>query len=245
MSVKKSIVEEVALHIAGEIVLSSSPGQTMKKWRKYFNISQTDLARHMNLAPSVISDYESGRRRSPGSIMIKKFVRSLIEIDSRRGMRTLSTLAKLSLGSSKLYEAVLDMREFHMPVKIKDFCDKIDAEIIVGKESQETFIFGYTVVDSIKLVLDVPSHEYIRLYGATTQRAAIFTRVKYGRSPMVAVKSMQAGMGGLRPAIIVLHGIKEIDRLGLMIARSEKMPLALSKTSSIKQLLEKLRKIEE
>lgn len=245
MSIKKNMVEEIALHIAGEIVLSSSPGQTMKKWRRYFNISQIDLARYMNLAPSVISDYESGRRRSPGSNMIKKFVRSLIEIDSRRGMKTLSTLARLSLGSSKLYEAVLDMREFHIPVKIKDFCDKIDAEIVVGEESGETFIFGYTVVDSIKLVLEVPSHEYIRLYGATTQRAAVFTRVRYGRSPMVAVKSMQAGMGGLRPAIIVLHGIKEIDKLGLMIAKSEKLPLALSRAPSIKQLLEKLRKIGE
>lgn len=245
MSIKKNIVEEIALHIAGEIVLSNSPGQTMKKWRKYFNISQTELAKHMNLAPSVISDYESGRRRSPGSIMIKRFVRSLIEIDTRRGMRTLSTLAKLSLGVSKLYEAVLDMREFHIPIKIGDFCRKIDAEIIVGEESVENFIFGYTVVDSIKLVLEVPSHEYIRLYGATTQRAAIFTKVRYGRSPMVAIKSMQAGMGGLRPAIVILHGIKEIDKLGLMIARSEKIPLALSKVPSIEQLLEKLRRIED
>ncbi len=52
-------------------------------------------------------------------------------------------------------------------------------------------VHGYTVVDSIKLILDVPSHEYFKLYGTTTQRAAIFINVKYGRSPpLIALKSM-------------------------------------------------------
>ncbi len=243
-SVSKNILDEIATRIAGEIVLSENPGKTMRKWRELFKISQVELASHMGLFPSVISDYESGRRKSPGANMIKKFVKSLIAIDMKRGMSTLSTLVKLSLGSDKLLEAVLDMREFQSPISVGDFCDKIDAVLIVGEEYRDTLIFGYTVVDSIKLVLEVPSYEYIRLYGATTQRAAIFTKVTYGRSPLVAVKAMQAGMGGLKPAIIILHGPEKVDPLGISIAKLERIPLALSKAPTIQALLDKLKKIK-
>ena len=42
--------------IAGDIVLSESPGKTMRKWREELHISQTELARHNRGRPSVISD---------------------------------------------------------------------------------------------------------------------------------------------------------------------------------------------
>ncbi|MCC6005916.1 MAG: transcriptional regulator, partial [Thermofilum sp.] len=71
-----------------------------------------------------------------------------------------------------------------------------------------------------------------------------FTRVAYGRSPLVAVKSMQAGMGGLRPALIVLHGVKKVDELGLKIAKRENIPLAVSRIDSVEALIEKLRNIK-
>ncbi|OYT31853.1 MAG: transcriptional regulator, partial [Thermofilum sp. ex4484_79] len=115
---------------------------------------------------------------------------------------------------------------------------------LVGDNVLNNYIFGYTVVDSIKLVLDVPSYDYVKLYGATTQRAAIFTKVYYGRSPLVAVKAMQAGMGGLRPAIVILHGLKKIDQLGLLIAQREGVPLAISKIEDVEELVERLRKID-
>jgi predicted transcriptional regulator len=40
-----------------------------------FKISQTELADHLKLSPSVISDYESGRRKSPGIQTIKKIIK--------------------------------------------------------------------------------------------------------------------------------------------------------------------------
>jgi len=115
---------------------------------------------------------------------------------------------------------------------------------VVGAAHMSTPLLGYTVVDSIKLVLDVPSYDYVKLYGATTQRAAIFAKVTYGRSPMVAVKSMQAGMGGLRPALVVLHGVKKVDELGLEIARRENIPLAVTRIEDIGELIDRLRSIK-
>ena len=59
------------------------PGQTIRKWRGVFGISQTDLARCLRLSPSVISDYESGRRKSPGIRTIKKIIEALVEITDK------------------------------------------------------------------------------------------------------------------------------------------------------------------
>ncbi|HDJ97070.1 MAG TPA: helix-turn-helix domain-containing protein, partial [Thermofilum sp.] len=101
----------------------------MRKWRGLFNISQMDIAERMNVSASVISDYESGRRKSPGSKFIKRFVDSLVQIDVERGRPALNTLLRLFLGSHKLYEAILDMREFSKPISIKEFCEKVGAKL--------------------------------------------------------------------------------------------------------------------
>src|SRR5439155_3009414 len=63
--------------IAGEIALSDQPGKTMRKWREELRISQTVLATHMRVSPSVISDYEAGRRTSPGIKTIHRLVDAL------------------------------------------------------------------------------------------------------------------------------------------------------------------------
>ena len=52
--------------IAGEISISENPGETMRKWREEFQVAKIDLSRAMDISPSMISDYESGRRKSPG-----------------------------------------------------------------------------------------------------------------------------------------------------------------------------------
>lgn len=237
-------IREIFSKIAGEIIMSDNPGAEMKKWREKFNLTQVELAQIMGVSASVISDYESGRRKSPGARFIRKFVKSLVLKDMERGGIVLSGLRRILLGSDFLREAVLDMREFNIPISIARFCEAIEADLIVGHAFSATPLLGYTVVDSVKLVLDVPSYDYIKLYGATTQRAAIFTRVAYGRSPLVAVKSMQAGMGGLRPALVVLHGVKKVDELGLEIAKRENIPLAVSRIEGIDALIEKLRNIK-
>ena len=56
--------------VAGEIVISTDPGKTMRKWREEFHLSQLELARELKVSASVISDYESGRRKSPGTAMV-------------------------------------------------------------------------------------------------------------------------------------------------------------------------------
>ena len=70
MKIKNALSEK----IAGEITLSPKPGQTIRKWRNVFKITQTELAAYLKQSPSVISDYESGRRQSPGIQTVKRII---------------------------------------------------------------------------------------------------------------------------------------------------------------------------
>src|SRR5512147_2687578 len=79
----------LAEKIAGEITLSQSPGETLRKWRRNFGITQTDLSTYLGISPSVISDYESGRRRSPGIMIVSKIIDALLKIDENRGCNVL------------------------------------------------------------------------------------------------------------------------------------------------------------
>jgi putative transcriptional regulator len=76
--------EELKL-IAGSVVLSESPPQQLKYWRKLFDVKQADLARKMDITPSVLSDYEKGRRPSPGVNFIKRYLVSLYELGKSNG----------------------------------------------------------------------------------------------------------------------------------------------------------------
>ncbi len=230
------MVEQIAVRIAGEIIVSDKPGEAIKKWREIFGISQTRLASKLNTSPSVISDYESGRRKFPGARFIRKLVYALIEIDLERGGLVVDTIAR-QITDSLLWLAVLDMKDFPKPIDLHKFTEEISGEIIV-EGSPHTLIYGYTIVDSIRLVLDVPAHEYFKLYGSTSQRAAIFTNVSTGRSPLVAIKSMMA-ITPLKPSAVVLHGIKNVDALAVEIAKREKLPLIIT-VLPMKDLLSRL-----
>lgn len=71
--------------IAGSVVLSDNPPQQLKYWRKKFGVKQADLARKMDITPSVLSDYEKGRRPSPGVNFIKRYLVALYELAKSDG----------------------------------------------------------------------------------------------------------------------------------------------------------------
>jgi putative transcriptional regulator len=74
--------------IAGSVVLSDNPSQQLKYWRKRFGVKQADLARKMDITPSVLSDYEKGRRPSPGVNFIKRYLIALYELGRSNGHAT-------------------------------------------------------------------------------------------------------------------------------------------------------------
>jgi len=233
MDESASAKEAVARRIAGEIVLSPSPGLAMRKWRALFRISQVLIASEMECSPSVISDYETGRRRAPGSTFIKRFVKALIEIDERTGGHYLKNLERMSIGPS---EALIDIKEFSIPVKMRAMCDAVEGEVLTGEEALNLDVFGYTIIDSIKAIESLSGLDFYRIFGSTSERALIFTGVTTGRSPMIAVK-----ISPFKPRLVVLHGrIKKIDELAVRLAEHENVPLILSRSSSVESLVDSL-----
>ncbi|MFW5927764.1 MAG: helix-turn-helix domain-containing protein, partial [Thermoplasmatota archaeon] len=132
---------ELEEKIAGEIALADQPGEIIRKWRNMFNISQTSLAKHMDVAPSVISDYEQGRRR-PGTQLVSKIVKSFIEIDKQRRGEIIERFSRPG------QEGIISIGEFPRPVQLKDLVSQIDGEIL-SKDPQDIDkpIYGYTVID--------------------------------------------------------------------------------------------------
>jgi len=64
--------------LVARIILSEKPWEEMKKIRKEKGMSQKELAQKMRITSSVLSDYESGRRKNPGVFFIKRFVENLL-----------------------------------------------------------------------------------------------------------------------------------------------------------------------
>jgi len=227
--------ESLAKRIAGEIVLSSEAGQIIQKWRNVFKIPQRRLADEMKIMPSVISDYENGRRKSPGIKMVKKIVDAMISIDEKLGGKIIHEFSNLPTQTA-LSEAVLDMKEFDAPVSIKKFSEMIGANIIVRKDLIDKKIYGYTVIDSLKAIMDLSPIDMVKLYGMTTERVLIFTGANTGRSSMVALK-----VTNLRPGLVILHGSDKIDDLAKRIGELESIPLGTIKKPDTKEFLKVLK----
>ncbi|HKZ98408.1 MAG TPA: helix-turn-helix domain-containing protein [Thermoplasmata archaeon] len=213
--------------IAGEIALSDAPGKTMRKWREELKISQTDLAKHMRVSPSVISDYEAGRRESPGIRTIRRLVESLLEIDRTSGRR-------LSKRFEDFHDVIPSIRDWAVGVRAADFLRKIEGKLLTTPTNTRRVINGYTVIDSLKAITTLDASDYLRIYGATSERALLFTGVKYGRSPMIAVKAHP-----LKPAMVVYVQPENIDELAVKLAELENIILAktdLSPSAVIERL---------
>ncbi len=222
---KNSLAKENLLkRIAGEIVLSNDHGKTIQKWRNIFKLSQKTLADEMHIMPSVISDYESGRRKSPGIKIIKRIVEALINIDERNGGNIIKYFSSLPT-ETILSDAVISLKEFNKPVSIKNFCKIIGADVVVHEELSNNNIYGYTIIDSLKAIINLPPTDLVKLYGLTTERALIFTNLKRGRSPMIAIK-----VSNLKPGIVIFVNIKSVDEIAKRIAFVERIPVAITLT---------------
>lgn len=238
-------LQRLAEAMAGEICLSETdPGALMKRWRERFQISQKDLANHLDVSPSVISDYESGRRKSPRVETIKRFVEGLIEMDAASGGRIAMALEKL-IAPEIASDAILDSREFGVPVPAQLLVESLNCRVLTHRALLDRDIYGYTALDSVNAIVSLTPQQLLRLYGGTTQRAAILTNVSSGRSPMVAIKASQIGTSlAVKPAVVVLQGVRELDPLAVRIADSIHLPLCVSELDSADILIKQLRNFE-
>jgi putative transcriptional regulator len=218
--------------IAGNIVASPKAGPAMRAWREKLSIKQKTLADSLGMSASVLSDYESGRRPSPGVQFVKKYVDALVKLDEGKGR----VVARLL--SSEKDEAILSIGEYQTPIEATKILKALDATVLVG-DPATVRLYGYTVVDSIKTIYALSGYDFYRIFGATTERALVFTKVGMGRSPLVAIRVSQ-----LKPRVVVIHGPSEVDPLAVDLARREGLVLALSGAPSEEALIANLASIK-
>jgi len=227
-------MNKLKLEIAGEISLSVEPGATMKKWREVFGISQVELAKHLGITVSTISDYESNRRKSPGSNVIKRFVNSIFDIDATKGGQISQKLTENDQTTQDFFE----VHEFARGITLTDFVTLMKGKVLTNKDLLDTKkIYGYTLIDSIKTILEMPFSFFTSLYGNISERVFIFTGVSSGRSPLVVIRVSPS-----KPSAVVLHGIEKVDKLALKISERERIPI-ITTNLSINKIKETLNKI--
>lgn len=230
VDIRKRLTEKMA----GEVTISDNPGKTLRKWRRNFEIAQVDLSNFLNVTPSVISDYEGGRRKSPGTLFINKIINALLTIDLKNGGNKIRIYQSI-LDSGFDINVVYDIHEYSMPLKLDDFAKMIDAEKITGNFTK--MINGHTIIDSLRAIVELSSNEFFRLYGWSTERALIFTRVSTGKSPLVAIR-----VTNFKPGAVIFHGldVSKVDPIAKKIAEIEQVPL-MTTNLPINELIKALR----
>jgi len=229
-------MEKIKAEIAGEIALSDDPGATMKKWRDIFNIAQVELAKHLKISVSTISDYEGSRRKSPGAGVIKRFVNALFDIDQTKGGQITAKFAEKQKPVSDFFE----VHEFARAITLRDFVGLIKGQVLSNDDLVDsTRIYGYTLIDSIKVILEMPFSYFQNLYGNVNERVFIFTGISTGRSPMVVIR-----VSSSKPSAVVLHNIdpNKVDRLAVRISEKERIPLILTK-ATVEEMKDALNRI--
>jgi putative transcriptional regulator len=199
MSMKSGLRNQLAEKMAGEITLSDSPGHALKKWRMNFEIAPGILADRLGVSPSVISDYESGRRKSPGTAVVGKIVDTLLAMDEENEGKHIQKYSTM-LFSNVEDDVIYDIHEYAAAIPLKDFSDAIGCTLLCGSVDQ--VLFGYTVVNSLNAIMQFSSDEFNRIYGWSTERAVVFTNVSTGKSPMVAIR-----VTPFKPRCVVLQGL--------------------------------------
>ncbi len=218
--------------IAGEITLSSDAGKTIRKWREEFSVSQQELARHLDFSPSVISDYESGRRKSPGISIVRRIVDGLIELDEHTGGEVLK---RYDMGEK--HDCIISISEFNTSLPGDEFMEMMEGENLTPHVPLDCHIHGYTIIDSIKAITALSSFDYLKIYGWSSERALIFTGVKFGRSPMVAIRAHPH-----KPSMVCYHRPEHVDALALKLASLEKIPL-IKIDMPVGTIIDRLRKL--
>ena len=248
MPVSAQVRQRLARRIAGEISLSDNPGRVMRKWREMFHIPQIKLAENFvpidektptpGVSPSVISDYESGRRQSPGTKTIKRFVETIIALDEQNGGQVVNAFQRL-MGVEIPTNIIIDVNEFTQGITAQEFLETLRGQVVAGEELLDREILGYLAVDTSEALDGLSSTGFLKLFEASLDRALVLVNASTGRSPLVAVK------GDVKPSLFVLHGVEQVDYLAIELAKRERFPLAISRTESVETMLRRLQTLRK
>jgi putative transcriptional regulator len=133
-------------------------------------------------------------------------------------------------------DGILGMREFSVAVPLKSLSDALEAKP-ASRVDLHRDIHGFTMLDAPRAILSIDASRFVEVYGWTTQRALIFANVRYGRSPMVAIRAHP-----LKPAAVVFAHPGRVDPLAVRLSEIENIPL-LTTVHGPNEVLERLEEL--
>jgi putative transcriptional regulator len=163
-------------------------------------------------------------------------VTALFDIDKIKG----GGVAQKFREKEKPVSEYFEVHEFARSISLKDFVNLIEGRVLTNDDLVESKkIYGYTLIDSIKVILDMPFSYFQNLYGNVNERVFIFTGVSTGRSPFVVVR-----VSSSKPSAVVLHNIDatKVDRLAIKISERERIPM-IATNASIEKIKDALNRL--
>jgi putative transcriptional regulator len=171
---------------------------------------------------------------------------ALLTLDERNGGQVISAFLRLMDVSLVDMHIVLAMSDFTSPIVIGEFCERLKCDILYPPQNGQDHnlmkkeLYGYTLVDVERAVKELDSDAFLKLFGATTERCLVFTKVTNGRTPLIAIKSQE-----FKPTMVVLHGVSAIDRLAIELSEQMRIPLAVSRIESLEMLIKELHNTDQ
>ncbi|EQD58523.1 transcription regulator [mine drainage metagenome] len=123
-----------------------------------------------------------------------------------------------------------------MAVPLTALAEHLEAKS-VSRVDLHRDLHGFTLLDAPRAILTLGAQEFVQIYGWTTQRLLIFAGVRYGRSPMVAIRAHP-----LKPAAVLFSAPGRIDPLAVRLSEVENIPL-LTTPHGPKEILASLEEI--
>ena len=157
----------------------------------------------------------------------------MIALDEDHGS---PTLKKYNLGETS--DCIISIKEFKTSISAGELLRLVSGENLTHTVSLNLDIHGFTVIDSMKAITSLSSLDYLKIYGWSSERALIFTGVKFGRSPMIAIRAHP-----LKPALVAYHKPEHVDDLAIRLATLEGIPL-IRTDLPVRTLVEKLEGID-
>ncbi len=213
------------------LLLNDSPGKLMRDLRERLGIRQNELARAMRISSAVLSEYENQKRRKPGAHTIKNYINAIVRL---RGVPAVL----LALHENENVDsggAILAIRELKEPIRSADLLKALSARVWSGEDMLDLPVFGYTVLDSIRAIIALKGNQFFKIFGKSSERALIFSKVGLGRSPLVAVR-----ISPLKPRVVAIHGTESLEEVSVEIAKAERVILATLPKVPIEDLISRL-----
>jgi putative transcriptional regulator len=116
-------------------------------------------------------------------------------------------------------------------------CRAIEGKSVACLDKYVKEVQGYTVVDAKKAIETLSGLEFSQLFGATTERALVFTNIENGISPMLIVR-----VSSLKPRLVIFHGTMP-DEYSIRLAEYDGIPLIYSNLLSVEQIVKSLRRL--